>query len=159
MPQLDNPRQERFAIYIAKGHSQSEAYRKAGYKTVGRDACAKNAARLMKSDEVAVRVAELKHRLAEAQGIDADLLLIELEEARTIAMQQKHPAPAVGAITAKAKLLGLIVDRAEIETTARRPMREPTDVKRMSLEEWQKKFAPKGLQKPEAANDAEEEAG
>lgn len=148
MPQLDNPRQEKFAIFVAKGNTQAEAYRKAGYKTASKDQCSANARRLMRNDEVAVRVAELRQKAAEHTGIDVDLLLCELDDAIQVAKNTRQPAAMVGAIMGKARLLGLVVDRAEIETTARRPMREPTELKKMSLDEWQKKFAPKNLLDP-----------
>jgi len=45
----------------------------------------------------------------------------------------------------KAKLLGLGVDRAEIESRWRKPMREPGEVRQMSLERWMRRFAPKRL--------------
>lgn len=148
MPQLDNPRWERFAIFIAKGETLANAYRKAGYKTQSKDACTKNAGRLKNIDEVAVRIKELQNKAADNLGIDVDLIIAELDDARQLAIKQKHPAAAVGATIAKAKLLGLIVDRPEVDSAARRPMREPTDVKRMSLTEWQDKFAPKTLKAP-----------
>lgn len=62
-----------------------------------------------------------------------------------LARRQKHPAAGVGAIMGKAKLLGLIVEKGEATdgSAARRPMREPTEAKEMSMDEWTEKFAPK----------------
>ena len=45
-------------------------------------------------------------------------------------------------ILGKAKLLGLIVDKTEIDTL-RKPMREAGEVRPMTLDEWKQKFAPK----------------
>lgn len=70
-----------------------------------------------------------------------DSLTAELEAARVKAMRAKQYAAAIAATMGKAKLHGFLVDRAEIDMTIRRPMSEPTDVKQMSLEEWQQKFA------------------
>lgn len=56
---LDNPRHERFAQFVAKGMEQAQAYREAGFSSVG-EAAKANASRLMKDEGVAARVAELK---------------------------------------------------------------------------------------------------
>lgn len=59
------------------------------------------------------------------------------------AIRCENPSAGVSAIMGKAKLLGLIVDWAEVATTVRKPLREPGEVKQMTIEEWQDKFAPK----------------
>ncbi|RJT38686.1 hypothetical protein D3227_15575 [Mesorhizobium waimense] len=56
---------------------------------------------------------------------------------------EKLPAAGVAAIMGKARLLGLVVDKTEVATVIRKPARSPTTDTRMSLEEWQAKFAPK----------------
>jgi hypothetical protein len=43
----------------------------------------------------------------------------------------------------KAKLLGFVIDKAEIDATYRKPSRRPIEDKKISLEEWKEKFAPK----------------
>lgn len=60
-----------------------------------------------------------------------------------LATRQRLPAAGVAAILGKARLLGLVVDKAEIATVVRKPARSPTTDTRMSLEEWQAKFVPK----------------
>jgi hypothetical protein len=69
-------------------------------------------------------------------------LVKQLDEMYMLAKKVKHPAAGVGAVLAKGKLLGLVVDRAEIDATIRKPSRVPTEDKTMSMEEWQQKFAP-----------------
>ena len=59
MPVLKNPRHERFAQNLAKGMSATEAYKEAGYKSIGHAAEA-NGARLMRNDKVKARIAELQ---------------------------------------------------------------------------------------------------
>ncbi|WP_292074751.1 hypothetical protein [Mesorhizobium sp.] len=44
---------------------------------------------------------------------------------------------------AKARLLGLVVDKAEINSTIRKPFRTPTTDSQISIDEWVKRFAPK----------------
>lgn len=143
MPVLSNPRYERFAQGIAKGKSQHEAYIYAGY---GKGSQAKdvrsNAGTMARRPEVAARIAELQDNQARRIGITIDDLVAELDDMLKLAKRVKHPAAGVGAVLAKGKLLGLIVDRAEIEGTIRKPARSATDRKQMTMAEWQEKFAP-----------------
>ncbi|WP_287139002.1 hypothetical protein [Mesorhizobium sp.] len=145
MPVLDNPKYERFAILVAKGTKQPEAFRKSGFTAATADNLSKNASRLARRPEVKLRIRELQGKQAERIGVSVDMLVGELDQMIRLAKKVKHPAAGVGAIMGKAKLLGLVVDKAEVEGVLRRPMREPGEVKQMSLEEWQKKFAPKLL--------------
>lgn len=91
-------------------------------------------------------MAELQAKAARRSEITVDDLVAELEDMRKLAMACKNPAAGVAAVMGKAKLLGLIVDKAEVATTLRKPLREPGEIDQMSLEDWQAKFAPGGLQ-------------
>jgi hypothetical protein len=123
---------------MASGKSQHEAYEHAGF--AGRDRS--NAGKLARKPEVAARVEELQGRQAKRMDATVDGLVFELNQMLLLAKRVKHPAAGVGAILAKAKLLGLIVDKAEIEGSIRKPARRPTEDTKMSLEEWQKNFSP-----------------
>jgi len=140
---LTNPRWERFAQGIARGRTQHEAYTYAGYSP-NREAkqTRSEASKLSRHPEIAHRIAYLQGRQAQRIGVTVDALVAELDDMLKLAKRVKHPAAGVGAILAKGKLLGLIVDRAEIEGTIRKPSRTPTDQKQMSLDDWTKKFAP-----------------
>lgn len=137
-----NARQERFCLYLVEGLPQSRAYIDAGYVARG-NAAEVAAARLFRNVQVQSRIAELQAAAARRSEITVDDLVAELESMRKLAMACKNPAAGVAAVMGKAKLLGLIVDKAEIEATVRKPAREPTDDKRMSLEEWERRFRPK----------------
>ena len=65
--------------------------------------------------KIAARLAEVKAAHVERHDITVDDLIRELEEARSIAMsgERQQPAAMVAASMGKAKLLGLIVDKAE----------------------------------------------
>ncbi|RVC79873.1 Terminase small subunit [Mesorhizobium sp. M4A.F.Ca.ET.022.05.2.1] len=142
MPILRNPRHERFAQGIAKGLSGKAAYIDAGFGA--RDNAAEvNAARLLRNAQVKSRLGELQTGHAQRTAVTVEGIVAELEEARAAALAHKQLAAAVAASLGKAKLLGLIVDRAEVEQTLRRPMREPGEVMQMSLEEWERRFKPK----------------
>ncbi|RWK12049.1 MAG: Terminase small subunit [Mesorhizobium sp.] len=147
-----NMRQERFCLGLAEGLPQSRAYIEAGY-TARDNAAEVNAARLLRKAQVKSRLEELQAGHAQRTAVTVESLVAELEEARAAALAHKQLAAAVAASLGKAKLLGLIVDRAEVESVIRKPMREPGQVEQMTLEEWQEKFAPKPLDQ-QSGNDA-----
>ncbi|RJT36223.1 Terminase small subunit [Mesorhizobium waimense] len=139
-----NIRQERFCLGLAEGLPQSRAYIEAGYTARG-NAAEVEASKMVRLPKVTARVAELQAKAARRSEITVDDLVAELDTMLKLAVACKNPAAGVSAIMGKAKLLGLIVDKAEIATTLRKPMREPSEVKQMTLEEWQAKFAPTTL--------------
>lgn len=137
-----NARQEAFCNLIVEGRTQKDAYAEAGYIARG-NAAEVSAARLLRNVQVAARVAELRASAAQRSEVTVDSLVAELDEMVRLAKECENPSAGVSAVMGKAKLLGLIVDRAEVASTVRKPLREPSDVKQMSLEEWQRRFAPK----------------
>ncbi|TPM27259.1 Terminase small subunit [Mesorhizobium sp. B2-2-2] len=140
-----NARQERFCLGLAEGLPQSRAYVEAGYVARG-NAAEVEASKMVRLPKVAARLAELQAAAALRSEIAVDDLVAELEDMRKLAIACKNPAAGVAAVMGKAKLLGLIVDKAEVATTLRKPLREPGESQQMSLDEWQAKFAPGGLQ-------------
>jgi phage terminase small subunit len=135
MPALKNPRREKFAQAVAAGTGISVAYREAGYRSQGRAAEA-GAARLASDGEITRRITELaagetpsgessggqatiaEPGAARAAIVAAEVVTIcsiirELEDARQLAMEKMQPAPAVSATLGKAKIAGLILDKAE----------------------------------------------
>lgn len=109
-------KQEGFCLaYIETGNA-SEAYRRsynAGNMT--NEVIAVKACELLKSGNVAVRVAELQQSVVKRHEVTVDSLMLELEEARKAAMGATNPqsAAAVAATMGKAKLAGLLVDKIE----------------------------------------------
>lgn len=111
MPQLSNPRHERFAQARAEGKTADEAYADAGYSPHRG-----NAARMSANESIAARVAELQEgaaRMTETTvaGLTADLFRIakaaeDLKEAPGLSV-------ARAALMDIAKLNGLVVDRSE----------------------------------------------
>jgi hypothetical protein len=141
---LGNPRYERFAQGVARGKTQHEAYIWAGFSPSRKpEQVRSEASKLSRRPEIAARIVYLQARQAERIGVTVDALVQELDDMLKLAKRVKHPAAGVGAILAKGKLLGLIVDRAEIEGTLRKPSRTSDTPKQMSLSDWQDKFAPK----------------
>jgi len=115
MPALKNARHERFAQEIAKGADSAEAFRSAGCASRGRDPDTA-AMRLINTPCVARRIAELKGAGSPPEATPVEVTtattLRELEEARKLAIAKKQPAPAISATMAKAKLAGLVFERA-----------------------------------------------
>ena len=141
MPILTNVRRERFAQFIADGHSQAEAYRRAGYS----DATS-NASRLSANDSIHARVRELRIEAAEAAGLTREYVIARLMRVADRAMQAVPVVNGKGEPTGEyrydgaaanrslellGKHLGMFVDRAEVREVQYEISAEP-----LSLDEW-----------------------
>ena len=113
MPVLRNQRREIFAQEIAKGKTATQAMRAANYSDP------RNSTRLTKNDEIRGRIDELKERGAARAEVSVASLLAELETARLLALKLGQASAAWQAAMAKAKLLGLIIDRREIDNVGK----------------------------------------
>jgi phage terminase small subunit len=111
---LKNSRHEKFAQELAKGRAQHDAFMASGFKAKGA-AARVNASRLLTDANVAARVGELKDRAAEKAVVTAADIAQQLDEDRDFARTLKQASAAVSASMGKAKVLGLIVDRANVE--------------------------------------------
>lgn len=112
MPVLSNPRHERFAQELAKGMSQTEAYKLAGY-SASDETARRTASVLMTKHDVVARVAELQQRGAVRAEVTVESLIGEAEEARLLAVKLNNPAAAVAAIREKGVLSGKRIERSE----------------------------------------------
>lgn len=108
----------------------------------------KNASVLARRPHVAERIQQLQEKQSHRIGVTLDVILRELQEFADLAKRIKQPSAGVGAVLAKAKLLGLVTDRIETTTVVRKPAREQTDQTKMSLSDWQQKFAPRPPDQP-----------
>ena len=112
MPALRNQRHERFAVELAKGCSQTEAAKRAGYK-----GSRFHASRLATKSNIKARVAELEARTAEkVTQITAMDRAWVLEELRANLERHKETNGAVAnrALELIGKELGLFINRKEI---------------------------------------------
>lgn len=110
-------KQEKFAqLYIELGNA-SEAYRRAYNSKAKPESVHVSACRLLDDPNVTLRVQVLKDETKQRHNVTVDSLMIELEEARQLALSTDAPAPAVSATMGKAKLAGL--DKQIIENTHR----------------------------------------
>jgi len=134
-------RQESFCRSLAEGLSQYEAYRRAGYRSRGRNATDAHAARLVRNGKVKNRLNELKSEAAKRTVVTAQSIAAELDIAFQLAFDNRQAGACVAASMGKAKLFGLIVDRAEVEQTIKRkPVADPDAPAEMSLDAWQRKY-------------------
>lgn len=135
MPALQNPKHERFAQAIAQGKTQTEAMEAVGYSDP------RNSTRLMKNDEIRARIAELQNAGSLRVEVTIASLIQEADEIQRAAMADKQHSAATAALTAKAKLAGLWVDRSETENVNTNYVvsGEPVD----NVEDWEREHAPK----------------
>lgn len=112
------PKQEKFAHVYVQTSNASEAYRQAyDAQRMKPEVIAVKACELLKSGNVSVRVQELKDAARSRHEMTVDDILRELEEARTAASTGERPQAGamVAATMGKAKVLGLIIDKAEVK--------------------------------------------
>lgn len=114
-------KQEKFAQAVAKGLNQSAAYREAYNATkMQPQSVSVNASKLMADANVALRVSVLRE-LAQPERIKAvaygiDQAMAEAERALKIAEKKENGGAMVAAVTLRAKLNALLVDRSEVRT-------------------------------------------
>ncbi|MFK0687978.1 terminase small subunit [Mesorhizobium sp. IMUNJ 23033] len=116
MPEL-TAKQEAFAVAYVETGNGSKAYRQS--HDVGADTKPEtvwsNASRLLADSKVSARVKELQAEARALLMVSVGTLTEELEEARLKAMaDDKGASAAVSATMGKAKLHGLLVDKAEL---------------------------------------------
>lgn len=115
------PKQEQFArLYVETGNA-SEAYRQA-YNTdnMKPETVTNEAYKLLQDPDISAMVDGLKEEARQRHAVTVDDLLSELEQARAAALAAPTPqsSAAVSATMGKAKMLGLLVDKAEIKAEA-----------------------------------------
>lgn len=110
------PKQEKFCqLYIETGNA-SEAYR-VSYDAENMKPATINrkAKELLDNGKISARVAELQATHRKRHEVTVDTITKELEEARELAKLKEQTASMVSASMGKAKLHGLIVDKADVK--------------------------------------------
>lgn len=136
MPALSNPKHERFAQELSKGKSQADAYAEAGYAP-----SEPNASRLTRNDKVQARVSEIQNRAVIRTEITLASLMEEAAIIQAGALEAKQYSAATAALTAKAKLAGLWVEKSETENVNTNYVvsGDPVD----NVEDWEAEHSPK----------------
>jgi hypothetical protein len=118
MDALKNVKHE---LFVQKWHetgNKSEAYRIAypGSLKWKDESVHPKASELSRRDTVSARYKSLQDKTVEEHGITITSLLLELEEARTMALQPENAqsSAAVSATMGKAKLVGLDILKVEV---------------------------------------------
>lgn len=109
---LKNPKHESFVQAIVKGESATGAYKSAGYMAKG-NAAEASASRLLRDVKVQARIAEIQNRGAERAAVTLESLIQEASDIQAKALTAGQFGPAVTALTAKAKLAGLWIEKRE----------------------------------------------
>lgn len=125
------PKQESFCqLYIELGNA-SEAYRQSyDADSMQSDTVNRKAKELLDNGKIGARLGQIRKEHAMRHSITVDTLLLELEEARSTALDARkleklQVAAAVSATMGKAKLLGL--DKQVIEHTGKININELSD--------------------------------
>jgi hypothetical protein len=118
MPVLSNAKHELYCQHLALGKTASEAYEMAGYKPSRSNASVLRAKQSV-SDRLSEILQQSESKVVQQIEYTRDSILAELEEARQMAIELKNPSAAWQAAMAKAKILGLIIDRREVGDVGR----------------------------------------
>lgn len=132
-----NDQQRHLAEYVAQGHSLVAARKLAGYAAsypiYGKDS-------IVDSVEFKYYLFSLREKAVERTHQTMELLIRQLDDARLLALMERDPGAMIAAVVAKAKLLGMVGDRGELDLPINKPSRHPTEAHEISLEEWQRQF-------------------
>ena len=108
------PKQEAFAIAVASGKSQADAYRAAfNAGSMKAETIHSKASVLMRNGKVTARVATLREPAAIAAQITLKGHLHDLQIIREYAIAEKQYGAAVSAEIARGKAAGLYVEKVE----------------------------------------------
>ena len=110
------PKQEVFAMAYVESGNASKAY-KAAYdvnENTSDNTISVEASKLRNTPKITLRILELQELAQERHSITVDSLTDELEQARLTASEAGQASAMVAASMGKAKLHGLLTDKAEI---------------------------------------------
>lgn len=110
-------KQEAFCQAIVQGAGQSDAYRQAyTVKKMKPAAVDVEASRLMDNPKIAQRVVELRAPVIEKVQYGIEQAMREAEDAFKVSRIKENGGAMVAAVTLRAKLNGLLIDRKEVRT-------------------------------------------
>lgn len=109
---------ELFCLAYVETGNASEAYRRSYNTTnMAEKTAQREGYNTLQKPQVQARIEELRNQVMDRHEITVDTLLLELEQARRLALDTKKAAAAVTATMGKAKLLGL--DKQIVELTGK----------------------------------------
>ena len=112
------PKQQRYDRFVSEMLVDGNVTRSAKAAGYSEKTAYSQGHRLLKNVEIANAIKAGQKDIAKRNELTIDDIIKELEEARTAALTAESPqsSAAVAATMGKAKLLGLIVDKAETKT-------------------------------------------
>ena len=112
------PKQEAFAMVYVETGNASEAYRTAYDvdNNTSNNSISVEASKLKNNPKITLRIEELQELAQERHSITVDSLTDELESARKTAQEAGQASAMVAATMGKAKLHGLLTDKAQISS-------------------------------------------
>lgn len=108
MAPLTNAKHELFAQEIAKGRTLEEAYALAGYAR-----SRSNSSVLRANQSISDRIAEIQRAATREVIVTVESLIREADEIQQLAIASGQLSAANGAMTIKAKMAGLWVDKTD----------------------------------------------
>ena len=112
------PKQEAFAMAYVECGNASNAYRMAYdvNENTSDNSISVEASKLRNNPKITLRILELQELAQERHSITVDSLTDELEKARKTAQEAGQASAMVSATMGKAKLHGLLTDKAQISS-------------------------------------------
>jgi phage terminase small subunit len=112
-------KQEAFCHAIVQGMGPSDAYR-AAYNAGKMKApgIAVNASKLLADTNVALMIESLRKPVVEALQYDLKAAMLEAADALEVSKSKENGGAMVAAVTLRAKLSGLLVEKKEIKVTS-----------------------------------------
>ena len=125
------PKQEKFALEVASGKTQSDAYRAAfNVKPTTKDTSVNvNASKLMADANIAQRVEELRKPIADKAMITLESHIERLKELAELAIDQGQIAAAIKAEELCGKASGVYVEKRQITGADGGPVQHAIKVK------------------------------
>ena len=110
------PKQETFAMAYVESGNASKAYKTAYNvnENTSDNSISVEASKLKNNPKITLRIEELQELAQERHSITVDGLTDELEKARKTAQEAGQASAMVAATMGKAKLHGLLTDKAEV---------------------------------------------
>jgi len=134
-------RHEQFLWLVVDGMVATHAYAKVYGEDKSRAVCEAAASRLLSSDKVKRRKAEIIAARHAAQPASIEFLTRELVAISGESRALGQGSAAVQAMMGVAKLHGLLVDRVQSDVLIRKPSASPTSPDELSAEQWLSEYA------------------
>lgn len=125
------PKQEKFALAVASGKTQSDAYREAfNVRPTTKDTSVNvNASKLMADTNIAQRVEELRKPIADKAMITLESHIERLKELAELAIKEGQIAAAIKAEELCGKASGVYVEKRQITGADGGPIQHAIKVK------------------------------